>query len=138
MGPDNIHPWVLRELTTDLAPMISHLFQQSITSGHIPTDWKRANVCPIFKKNDTSLPSNYRPGSLTCICCKLLEHIICSNLMDHYEENRILSTKQHAFRKNHSCDTQLVSVIDDWAADVSLFFIRRRRRIRPTSGHSLQ
>ena len=30
--------------------------------------------------------------------------------------NKILSTKQHAFRKNHSCDTQLVSVINDWAS----------------------
>ena len=116
MGPDNIHPWVLRELATDLAPMISHLFQHSITTGEVPKDWKKANVCPIFKKNDSSLPSNYRPVSLTCICCKLLEHIISSNLMKHYDMHNILSSKQHAFRKNHSCDTQLVSVLDDWAS----------------------
>ena len=116
VGPDNIHPWVLSEIASDFAPMLSHLYQQSLTSGRIPADWKMANVCPVYKKNDSSLPSNYRPVSLTCICCKLLEHIISSNLMDFFEANNTLSTKQHAFRKSHSCDTQLVSVVEDWAS----------------------
>ena len=91
VGPDNVHPWVLSEVASDLAPMLSHLYQQSLSYGRIPADWKRANVCPIYKKNDSSVPSNYRPVSLTCICCKLLEHIISSNLMDFFESNNTLS-----------------------------------------------
>ena len=118
MGPDNIHPWVLRELATELAPMMSHLFQQSLIDGRIPKDWKGANVCPVYKKGVKSLPVNYRPVSLTCICCKLLEHIVSSNLMGHFEANNILSPRQHAFRKSHSCETQLVSVIEDWASSL--------------------
>ena len=108
MGPDNIHPWILKELAMDLAPMLRHLFQQSLTDGCIPKDWKMANVCPVYKKSDKSLPANYRPVSLTCICCKLLEHIISSNLMNHLEANNILSPRQHAFRKSHSCETQFL------------------------------
>ena len=58
---------------------------------------------------------NYRPVSLTCVPCKLLEHIVCPNIMPHLDEHILLSKKQHAFRKWHSCETRLITVIDDWA-----------------------
>ena len=74
-----------------------------------------ANMCPLFKKGDRSLACNYRPVSLTCEPCKLLEHIVCSNIMANLDDHRILSDKQHAFRKWHSCETPLTSVVDDWA-----------------------
>ena len=74
-----------------------------------------ANICPLFKKGDRSLARNYRPVSLTCIPCKLLEHIVCSNIMDHLDEHELLLDRQHAFRKWHSCETQLTTVINDWA-----------------------
>ena len=47
--------------------------------------------------------------------CKLLEHIVCSNIMAHLDEYKLLSDRQHAFRKGHSCETQLTTVINDWA-----------------------
>ena len=53
--------------------------------------------------------------SLTCVPCKLLEHIVCSNIMAHLDEYKLLSDRQHAFRKGHSCETQLTTVINDWA-----------------------
>ena len=58
---------------------------------------------------------NYRPVSLTCVPCKLLEHILCSNIMACLDEYKLLSGRQHAFRKGHSCETQLTTVINDWA-----------------------
>ena len=72
-------------------------------------------ICPLFKKCDRSLACNYRPVSLTCVPCKLLEHIVCSNIMAHLDEYKLLSDRQHAFRKGHSCETQLTTVINDWA-----------------------
>ena len=45
----------------------------------------------------------------------MLEHIVCTNIMAHLYEHRLLSDMQHAFRKNHSCETQLLTVINDWA-----------------------
>ena len=47
--------------------------------------------------------------------CKLLEFIVCSNIMAHLDEHKLLSVRQHAFRKGHSCKTQLTTVINDWA-----------------------
>ena len=93
----------------------AHLFQQSLDTGEIPEEWSLANICPLFKKGDRALASNYRPVSLTCILCKLLEHIVYSNIMDHLEKHSLLSDRQHAFRKKHSCETQLVTVINDLA-----------------------
>ena len=69
----------------------------------------------LFKKGDRSLSCNYRSVPLTCVACKLLEHIVCSNIMAHLGEHKLLSDKQHAFRKWHSCETQLTTVINDWA-----------------------
>ena len=74
LGPDELHPRVLKELATELGPVFAHLFQQSIDTGD-PKEWSLANICPLFKKSDRSLACNYRPVSLTCVPCKLLEHI---------------------------------------------------------------
>ena len=115
LGPDELHPRVLKELATELCPVFAHRFQQSIDTGEIPKEWSLANICPLFKKSDRSLACNYRPVSLTCVPCKLLEHIVCSNIMAHLDEYKLLSDRQHAFRKGHSCETQLTTVINDWA-----------------------
>ena len=101
-----------------LGPVFANLFQQSIDTGEIPREWSLANICPLFKKSDRSLACNYRPVCLTCyLPCKLLEHIVCSNtcIMAHLDEYNLLSDRQHAFRKGHSCKTQLTTVINYWA-----------------------
>ena len=115
LGPDELHLRVLKELAMELGPVFAHLFQQSIDTGEIPKEWSLANICPLFKKGDRSLARNYRPVSLTCIPCMLLEHIVCSNIMAHLDEHELLSDRQHAFRKWHSCESQLTTVINDWA-----------------------
>ena len=83
--------------------------------GEISKEWSIANICPLYKKGDRALACNYRPVSLTCVSCKLLVHIVCSNIMAHLNEYKLLSDRQHAFRKMHICGTQLTTVINDWA-----------------------
>ena len=92
LGPDE-HPRVLKELATELDPVFAHLFQQSMNTDEIPKKWSLANICPLFKKSDRSLACNYRPVSLTCVPCKLLEHIVCSNIMAHLDEHKLLSDR---------------------------------------------
>ena len=112
-GPDHIKPLVLKELRDVLAPVIHIILQTSMDTGRVPSDWKNANVCPIFKKGDKCEPSNYRPISLTCVLCKLLEHIVASNLIGHLDNNGILYDLQHGFRSKRSCETQLVMLLED-------------------------
>jgi len=69
--PDNLSPRVLKELSDVLADPLACLFHRSLASGHVPLDWKHANVTPVFKKGQKYLCSNYRPISLTCVISKV-------------------------------------------------------------------
>ena len=102
-GPDKIPNRLLKECATEIAHPLVLLFQASIKQSKVPSEWKHALVSPIFKKGDRSLPSNYRPVSLLCVSCKILEHIIYSEIMKHLNSHEILSDAQHGFRQNHSC-----------------------------------
>ena len=81
--------------------------------GQVPSDWKRANICAVFKKGDKTLCKNYRPVSLTCVTCKIMEHIIASHIMTHLDNNNILAHYQHGFRSRHSCETQLINTTEE-------------------------
>ena len=112
-GPDCISPRVLKLAAEPLAPCLTLLFNRSLQSGKVPEDWKTANISPVFKKGERYKAANYRPVSLTCICSKLLEHIIVSNLMKHFSTHNILTDCQHGFHPNHSCETQLLSLTQE-------------------------
>ena len=75
-------------------------------------------VTLIFKKGDKSEQANYRPISLTSICCKTMEHIIHSQVMQHLDIQKILCDQQHGFRKRRSCDSQLLVTIQDISANL--------------------
>lgn len=111
-GPDNIHAKILKECSKTISPILTIIYNQSLASGKIPLDWKHANVCPVFKKGDKHDAINYRP-ILTCICCKVLEHIIIKGIMTHLEQNKILYDLQHGFCSSRSCETQLISFMQN-------------------------
>ena len=113
-GPDNITARVLHDYAEDLAPMLHFIFRQSYSSGTLPQDWRKASVTAIYKKGSTSSPENYRPVSLTCISCKILEHIVLSHVSKHLSSNNIIIDNQHGFREKRSCETQLIDAVQDW------------------------
>jgi len=98
-GPDNLPARFLKEVAYEIAPTLTKIFQASLDQGHLPSIWKTAIVVPIFKKGNRSDPGNYRPVSLTCICCKILEHIVYSSISKHLENNKVLCDEQHGFQQ---------------------------------------
>ena len=114
-GQDQISSRFLKAMSSPIAPVLTTLFQASINQGQIPDDWKTAYVTPLFKKGDRAKASNYRPVSLTSVCCKIIEHVIHSHVINHLERNNILEDKQHGFRKRRSCESQLITTINDLA-----------------------
>ena len=104
-GPDNVSCRIHRELSMELAPVLSAIYTQSIESGEVPTYWTQALVTPVFKKGNRHLAENYRPVLLTSNPCEIVEHIIYSHVRDHLDKYDILSTLQHGFHKRHSWNT---------------------------------
>ena len=115
-GPDDTSPRILKELAPEIAPRLTLIFQKSYNTGTVPTDWRCANVTPIYKKGEKHNPGNYRPVSLTSVSCKIMEHVFVSNIMSHADDQNIFYDKQHGFRRLFSCTTQLVEFIDDITA----------------------
>ena len=113
-GPDGINPLFLANTAESLAIPITIILRKTLETGKLPEEWKQANVSPIFKKGKKSAPNNYRPVSLTCILCKLMEKIIREKIVDHLEQNNLISNKQHGFVSGRSCVTQLIDVLDIW------------------------
>ena len=112
-GPDRISPIVLKELADVISPVVTRIFRASLSQGKTPDAWREAHVTPLFKKGEKYKAINYRPVSLTCILCKQMEHILASNIMAHLNSNKLLYDKQHGFRSERSCETQLLEFTDD-------------------------
>ena len=90
-GPDNITPRVLKELSSEVSSILTLIIRKSYDTGDVPNIhvWKTAFVCPIFKKGKKFDALNYCPVSLTCIACKIMEHIITSSIMTHTDQHQI-------------------------------------------------
>ena len=54
-GPDQVLPRVLKELATQLAPILTDLFNRSYQLGTVPNDWRQANVSPVYQRGKTIL-----------------------------------------------------------------------------------
>ena len=82
-GPDNLPAHFLKEVSLEIAAALTLIFQVSLDQGTLPVIWRQAIVVPVFKKGRCTDPCNYRPISLTCICTKILEHIVYSSISKH-------------------------------------------------------
>jgi len=119
MGPDGMHPLVLRELRDVIAQPLQMIFTSSINTGIVPEVWKTAHVSAIFKKGPASArkdPGNYRPVSLTSVVCKLLEKIVKVWITDHMTRNDLFSRDQYGFMSSRSTTLQLLKVMEDWTS----------------------
>ena len=112
-GPDSIHAEIICPIAEYICHPVSELFNQSLAEGVIPADWKEAAVIPIFKGGQRNVVCNYRPVSLTCILCKVMENIIRSHTCEYLTLNKLIAPTQHGFTKGKSCLTNLLSFLDE-------------------------
>jgi hypothetical protein len=88
------------------------VFTKCLEEGVVPDDWKRANVTPIFKSGAKGVPGNYRPVSLTCIVCKVMESILRDEIVDFLARNELLRMSQHGFMRRRSTMTNLLEYLE--------------------------
>ena len=114
-GPDGIPSRLLKETANCAASMLTLIYSASLKQGKVPDNWKKALVIPVFKKGARTCTTNYRPITLTCVSCKIFEHIVHSHIFKHLNNYDILCDQQHGFRKNRSCESQLIGTVNDLA-----------------------
>ncbi|BHF64219.1 hypothetical protein SprV_0200721900 [Sparganum proliferum] len=114
LGPDAIPPKLLKELAPEMSKPLALILHTSFVTGCLPSDWKSATITPLFKGGSRASANNYRPVSLTSICCKIMEKIIKKALMQFLEQHHPLSDAQHGFRSGRSCLTNLLFTLERW------------------------
>ena len=92
---------------------LESIFQASLNDGHFPSEWKKANVVPIHKKDDKQILKNYRLVSLLPICTKIFERIIYNRIFEYLIENNLITEIQSGFKPGDSCINQLLSITHD-------------------------
>ena len=112
-GPDGIPTSLLINCAEEIAPIFKIIFSLLPLFSLIPTSFKEAAIIPVFKSGDESLPSNYRPISLTSVLSKVIENIICKQVLTYLSHRGYLNNTQHGFRSGRSCLSALVDVCDN-------------------------
>ena len=90
LSPDGFPALFLKSIAPSIALPLSILFMQSLRNGRIPKIWKVAFVRPLFKKELCSLPSNYRPISLTSVIGKVMEKLLVNSMMLFLQSNHLI------------------------------------------------
>ena len=88
------------------------IYTKSLEEGIVPDDWRCANITPVFKKGSKSSAGNYRPVSLTCVICKIMESIIRDAIVKHLADNKLVLPSQHGFMQSKSCLTNLLEYLE--------------------------
>jgi hypothetical protein len=114
---DPLPTWLLKKCSQQLLPLLTHIVNVSIATGHVPSDFKCAQIRPLIKKIglDQNNFKNYRPVSNLALISKVIEKVVAARLDQHLMEHQLLEKFQSAYRAIHSTETALLKVYSDIA-----------------------
>ena len=115
-------PKLLKEIVEQIRAPLAKVLNLSLEEGMAHSEWKEANITPLFKKGSRNKPENYRPVSLTSVVCKLLEILIRDHMVEFLVKHELKNTSQHGFLKARSCLTNLFCFLEEftkWVDDGS-------------------
>lgn len=119
-GPDGIPAFLVRDCANALAAPLLFLFNLSIQTSTFPACWKKAKVCPVFKKGKKTEITNFRPITIICNFAKVFECLLYEPLYCHVKH--ALSPQQHGFMKGRSTVTNLMCITQYIATSIDLHF----------------
>ena len=111
---DPIPTSLVRQCVDELTPLIACIVNSSLCSGTVPPQFKQAVVTPLLKKTGLNQNDfkNFRPVSNLPFISKILEKVVLKQLQKHLRDNNFLEPNQSAYRKGHSTETAVLSVLD--------------------------
>ena len=86
------------------------IFKSCSKTGQFPSEWKKANVVPVFKKGDKQLVKNYYPISLLSITGNISEKLLYNQMFDFFIRNDLISQNQSGFKPGDSYINQLSAI----------------------------
>ena len=111
-GYDNISMSVIRASLEVISRPLTHIINLSLLKGIVPDEIKIAKVIPLFKAEDKSIFSNYRPVSILSAFSKIFEKLFYNRLLKYLSKHLIINTNQFGFRKGHSTSLALLNLYD--------------------------
>ncbi len=112
---DPMPTWLVKPCLDELLPTITQIVNNSLCSGYFPTSFKTAEVIPLIKKStlDPQLLQSYRSVSNLKFISKVTEKAAIKQLQEYLTEFDLFPDFQSAYRKDHSCETALLRVVND-------------------------
>lgn len=105
---------IIKHSVPVLAPVITKLFNNCLNKGSFPSILKHAIAFPLHKKGDINSCDNYRGISVLSPFSKIFERLLSNQITVHFTTNKLFTSSQNGFRANHSCETALQSLLDNW------------------------
>lgn len=107
-GTDNLTAEMFKCGGPSLWKLLHSLIVNIWTQEDLPESWKTGILCPLYKKGDKLLCSNYRGIVLLNVAYKVFANILYNRLLPYSEEN--IGEYQCGFRKNRSTTDHLFSI----------------------------
>ena len=113
-GTGNISAKLLKMTASAIAVSVTNLFNYSLDTGRIPSEWKSACVTPVPKKGEKELVESYRPVSVLPIIAMIFEAMVHTQLYSYMETNSLIHAAQSGFWPQHRTQDVLIRSVDDW------------------------
>ena len=104
---------IIHQSFQNIAQPLVTIINTLLSTGVFPESLKIAKVIPVFKADDPTLFSNYRPISILPAFSKLFEKVMYNRLINFLNLHNILYSKQFGFRNNHSTALAFVDLINN-------------------------
>ena len=111
-GWDNIYSKITKQTYQHILPMLTHLFNLSITKGSGPTALKIGKVAQIYKNKNCMLVNNFRPVSVLPLSSKILERIMYFRILSFFNKHNLFYKYQFGFHERHGTNIALIDLID--------------------------
>ena len=111
-GIDGMSTKLIKILKLEISKPLTLIINQSLNTGIFPDQLKIAKVIPLYKKDDETIFSNYRPISLLPAISELFERVMFNQLYDYFQTHKLFYSSQYGFRAGHSTELAALDLID--------------------------
>lgn len=113
VGPDGLSLRFIKLILPNIIDHVTHVFNSILTSSSYPSLWKKARVLPIPKIRNPESCNDYRPINIVSICSKVLERLMNNQMLNHINNEHLLSDNQSGFRQRHNTTTHILDILHE-------------------------